>query len=748
MQKRTRKISGTFRKWLTIIVVTAFVLSLLFSWLYQTRKVHDNAASLLRINIEDVRQDTIDASDENLLDLTGQIAETLDQTEGDISSDDLAALMKKYDVAEINVINAEGIITASTYPFFLHYNMYDGSQSAEFTGLLGSGLSSFVQGYQPTSHDPALSRKYAGVVLKRGGFVQVGYDAERFQRDIDEQIVGVTRNRHVGETGCVIVANENWIIVSDRHQYEGQNLSATGIWIDRETMKPETVYTATVYGKESYLMYTFSEGYYIISVIPSNELLLSRNASVMMTAAMDILIFLELFILIVILVRRLVVKNIDSVNGSLSRITDGDLDVKVDVRNSVEFSSLSDDINTTVATLKKYIADASARIDQELEFARVIQLSAMPRVFPQRPEFEIYASIEPAREVGGDFYDFFQVDEDHLALVIADVSGKGIPAAMFMMTAKSLIKNRARLGESPEEILGHVNNQLCEGNDAELFVTVWLAIIEISTGKGLAANAGHEHPVLRRAGGAYELVKYRHAPAVGLEEDIRFRQHAFEMYPGDCLFVYTDGVPEAHDPENGQYGIERMLSALNRLPDASLRELQETVRADVDSFKGDAPQFDDITMLGFLYTGPGKADTNEGTEEVTVEATMDNLPQAMEPVLRALEKLECPPQTRRQIRTAVEELYVNIESYAYAPGTGPATLRVSTETNPRAITVTLIDSGVPYDPLKKTDPDLSLSLEDRPIGGMGIYMVKRYMDEVSYQRADDRNILTIRKVIS
>ena len=747
MQKKKKKISGTFRKWLSIIVLTAFVLSLLFSWLYQTGKVRDNAASLLKINIEDVRQDTIDASDENLLKLTEQIAGELDRLEEGASSEDLPALMEKYDVAEINVINEKGIITASTYPLFLNYNMYDGSQSAEFTCLLDGSLTSFVQSYQPTSHDPSLSRKYAGVTLKRGGFVQVGYDAERFQRDIDKQIIGVTRNRHVGETGSVIVANENQVIVSDRHQYEGQELAATGIRIDREAMKPETVCMATVYGKESYLMYTFTEGYYIISVIPSNELLLSRNTSVMMTAFMDIVVFLELFILVVILVRQLVVKNIDSVNGSLSRITEGNLDVEVDVRDSAEFSSLSDDINTTVATLKKYIADASARIDQELEFARVIQLSAMPRVFPQREEFEIYATIDPAREVGGDFYDFFQVDEDHLALVIADVSGKGIPAAMFMMTAKSLIKNRARLGENPEEILGHVNNQLCEGNDAELFVTVWLAIIELSTGKGLAVNAGHEHPVLRRAGGAYELVKYRHAPAVGLEEGIRFRQHAFEMHPGDSLFVYTDGVPEAHDPENRQYGTERMLSALNRRPDASQKELQETVRADVDSFKGDAPQFDDITMLGFLYNGSGKTGTDGETEEVTVDATMDNLPQVMAPVIRALEKLECPPETGRHVRTAVEELYVNIESYAYAPGTGPVTVRVRTETDPRAITVTLIDKGIPHDPLKKPDPDLTLSLEDRPIGGMGIYMVKKFMDEASYRYEDGRNMLTIRKVI-
>ena len=743
MHKKTKKISVVFRKWLTIIVVTAFALSLLFSWIYQTKKVRDNAASLLRINIDDVRQDTIDASDKNLLDLTREIAGVLDRQEGDITSEDLAPLPAEYDIPEIDVISPDGIITASTVPSFVNFDMRSGAQSAEFLVLLDGKTDSYVQSYQPIAWDSSLSRKYGGVVLKRGGFVQVGYDAERFQRDIDEHIAGVTRNRHVGENGCVIAANENWLIVSDRNRNEGKNLEVTGIWIDRETMQPETVYTASVYGKESYFMYAFSEGYYIISVIPMDELLLSRNASVMMTAAMDILIFLALFILIVTLVRRLVVNNIDSVNGSLSRITGGDLGVQVDVRNSEEFSSLSDDINSTVTTLKKYIADAAARIDQELEFARVIQLSAMPRVFPEQAEYEIHASIVPAKEVGGDFYDFFTVDDDHLALVIADVSGHGIPAAMFMMTAKTLIKNRARLGESPEEILGYVNNQLCEGNEGELFVTVWMAIIEISTGKGVAVNAGHEHPALRRAGGMFELVKYRHSPAVALEEDIRFRQHEFELHPGDSLFVYTDGVAEAHDAANGLYGTDRMLAVLNRDPEAPPKALLESVMADINDFEEKTPQFDDITMIGFRYHGPER----DNPAEVTVDATIENMPQVMQVVNRRLKAVGCPLKTARQIGIAVEELYVNIASYAYSPESGTVSVRADVRGQPPLAEITFTDSGRPYNPLAKPDPDTSLSIRQRQKGGLGIYMVKQSMNQVNYENRDGKNILTIGKIL-
>ncbi|MBR4896341.1 MAG: serine/threonine-protein phosphatase, partial [Clostridia bacterium] len=219
-------------------------------------------------------------------------------------------------------------------------------------------------------------------------------------------------------------------------------------------------------------------------------------------------------------------------------------------------------------------------------------------------EFDIYATMTPAKEVGGDFYDFFLIDHDHLGLVMADVSGKGVPAALFMVIAKTLIKNRAQMGGGPAEVLQYVNEQLCEGNEAELFVTVWFAIMDLQTGKGLAANAGHEHPALRRADGTYELVVYRHSPAVAALEGMRFREHEFELHPGDSLFVYTDGVTEATNMGNELFGTGRMLDELNQDPDAAPEMLLRNMRQAIDAFVGDAPQFDDITMLGLHYTGP------------------------------------------------------------------------------------------------------------------------------------------------
>ena len=270
------------------------------------------------------------------------------------------------------------------------------------------------------------------------------------------------------------------------------------------------------------------------------------------------------------------------------------------------FATLSARTLRYVDQVKEVTAEKE-RIGAELNMATAIQASQLPRLFPpfpNRPEFDIYASMTPAREVGGDFYDFFLVDDDHLALVMADVSGKGVPAALFMMVSRVLIKTCLQEGRSPAETLRSVNEQLCEGNEIELFVTVWLAVLEFSTGKGVAANAGHEHPALCRAGGEFALQIYRHSPAVATVEGIRFREHPFALYPGDSLFVYTDGVTEAANAELELFGIDRMLDALNRNPAAGAKEVLENVSNDIEAFVAGAEQFDDITMLCLKYNGP------------------------------------------------------------------------------------------------------------------------------------------------
>lgn len=296
-----------------------------------------------------------------------------------------------------------------------------------------------------------------------------------------------------------------------------------------------------------------------------------------------------------------ITKNGEVVRGLLEKI-----------KYNNEIGLLATDISEMTKEISKYIEEIQKitgereRINAELNMASRVQSGMLPDVFPPFPgknEFDIYAIMEPAKEVGGDFYDFYMVDDKHLALVIADVSGKGMPAALFMVISKTLIKNRSMMGGTPEEIIYDVNNQLCEENKGEMFVTVWMAIIDIETGKGLAINAGHEHPALQRSGGSFELIRYPHSPMLAVIRGMKFKEHAFTLHPGDRLVVYTDGFPEATNREDELYGLERVIQSLNRHQAADIKGLLERLIKDINEFTGDAGQFDDITMLVFDYKG-------------------------------------------------------------------------------------------------------------------------------------------------
>ena len=251
------------------------------------------------------------------------------------------------------------------------------------------------------------------------------------------------------------------------------------------------------------------------------------------------------------------------------------------------------------------------RIGTELAVASQIQVSMLPHTFPAFPgrsEFDLYASMDPAKEVGGDFYDFFLVDDDHLCLVIADVSGKGVPAAMFMMSSKTIIANNAMTGKSPAQVLTDTNEALCANGQEDMFVTVWIGILEISTGKLTAANGGHEYPALARDG-RFELYKDRHGLVLGGMPGMKYRDYEIQLEPGDRLFVYTDGVPEANNEKGEMFGTERMTEALNAGAGASPRELLENVSRAVDGFARGAEQFDDMTMLCVEYKGTSSEET-------------------------------------------------------------------------------------------------------------------------------------------
>ena len=322
-----------------------------------------------------------------------------------------------------------------------------------------------------------------------------------------------------------------------------------------------------------------------------------------------------------LLTRRLVTKPLNQLAKGATGFAAGEEGfsgndvIELPIRSNDEIGDLYHEIRfmqTRIVDSAHKLARVTAereRVKTELNTAALIQSAVLPRqfpAFPDRPEFDLYASMDPAKEVGGDFYDFFMVDDDHLVLVIADVSDKGVPAALFMMSAKNIINYRARMGGTPAEILTSANAQLCEDNAARMFVTVWLGILELSTGRLTCTNAGHEYPFIRHSDGAFERLDDKHGIVMGIMKRATYQEYEIALKPGSKVFVYTDGLAEANNAREEQFGTGRILQALNENPGAKPLELLENMRRAVDGFVGDARQFDDLTMLCLEYRGIGR----------------------------------------------------------------------------------------------------------------------------------------------
>lgn len=723
------KIAQTFQRWLLVCVLLAFGITTMFTYFFQTNLARATADYNINISIQDVKKDIRDASDNNLLSITNKIAERVNRNPDEIN---LGNLLDEYEVTEINIVDKNGIIVASTYPEFIGYDMGSGEQSAKFLPLL-NGTKQIVQDYEPTTYDPDISRKYAGAALENGGFVQVGYDAQRFQKSIDNQVAAAAKNRHIGQNGYVLICSEDGTIVSDRYDHEGKSISMAEASNGRN--QAEKGFFADIYGVESYCMYIMAEGYYIVGVLEKNEAFFSRDVSVYILVFMETIVFSMLFAHIYFLIKKLVVENIQKINCSLGEITGGNLDVIVNVRTNEEFASLSDDINSTVVTLKHYIDEAAARIDKELEFAKKIQHDALPSVFPPYPnrkDFNIYASMDTAKEVGGDFYDFYLLGENQLAFLIADVSGKGIPAAMFMMTAKTLIKGFAETGIEVNEVFTRANAKLCEGNDADMFVTAWMGILDLQTGVLSYANAGHNPPLIKHGNGAFEYLKSKPNFILAGMEGIKYKKYELYLEPGDVIYLYTDGVTEAQNKDECLFGEAALLESLNESRDKDVTEMCRKVKADVETFTGEAEQFDDITMLCVKFNGM------ESGASITMEPSLETVPKAAEFVEEQLTKTGVPVKILNKLLIATDEIYSNIVRYS-----GADWVKIQCVDDEENVKLVFSDNGKPYNPLETEEPDITATAEEREIGGLGIFMVRRMMDSTDYMYMNEQNILTL-----
>ena len=745
--KKNERISQTFQRKLLVLIIIACVITSTFTYVLQNGMAEIETREVFTSAMTDVITDVRGKSNENLLGITKNIRSEYEKNKY-ISLDSLA---EKYNVIEINIVSSDGTIIGSTEEKHIGvFNMNSTEQSKEFMVLTGE-KKEYVQAYCPRGSDGVTMRKYAGVALEKGGFIQVGYDAEQFHDVLDDFVIDVTKNRHVGSIGFVAVCDEKLNLVTETDR-NGKHISTIGIIPDEVMLQGKTatklyktnvVNEKTDFNEEYIYVFSFVEGYCIIAAMPLEEAMLLRDASLYTSIFTLILIFAALFIFIYFLIKKVIINNLQKINGTLSEITGGNLNVKVDVRSNAEFSSLSDDINSTVATLKRYIGEAAARIDKELEYAKQIQLSALGSSFPDTEDYAIYAQMIAAKEVGGDFYDFYTLDDKTVLFLAADVSGKGIPAAMFMMTAKTIIRDLAERGLGVDEIFTLANEKLCENNESGMFVTAWMGKIDLSTGVISFANAGHNPPVIVHANGECEYLKSRTGFVLAGMEGMRYRLNEMTLNEGDRIFLYTDGVTEATDINEELYGEDRLMSYIDKNKAIAAEELLSGLKEDIDLFVGEAPQFDDITMLVFDY----KRKEGNAMKEKIFPAKKDALGEVIAFTEECLEAVACPMKSQMAICVAVEEIFVNIASYAYGDREGEASLSFGFDEAQRLMTLVVSDEGIPFNPLEKVDPDITLSAADRDIGGLGIFITKKTMDTVCYKNENGKNILTMTKKI-
>lgn len=730
-----KNISQTFQFWLFVCVVLAFTATIFFTNAFQKSMAQATAEFTLKGNLKDIKKDIKEVANRRLIDLSWEIARKLPENP---TSTYLEKLCSEYNLAEINLINKNGIIIQSSQVKFIGFNMASNNQTKEFLVLLND-KKEFVQDKRNKRNETSLGLKYVGISLDNG-FLEIGFSEKQYQLQVDEDIVYIAKYRHIGQNGSVIICNSKGTIVSNSKGNIEQNISIFKKSSDTKIkISPEVCFSDTINEEECLCMYTVFEGYYILTIMPKNEAFFIKKASVYMLAFMEIIVFTILFIAIFILIKKLIVQNIRKINKSLSKIANGDLNITVDVRDNEEFASLSNDINSTVETLKQYIEEAKARFSKDLEIAKQIQHSSLPSVFPPYPnrkDFSIFANMYPAKEVGGDFYDFYLVDENHLAFVIADVSGKGIPGAMFMMTSKTLIKSHTESGLAVNDVFTNVNTQLCENNEAGMFVTAWMGILDLKTGIVKFANAGHNPPLIKHADGTFEYLKSKANFVLAGMDGIRYKEQEIQLEKGDKIYLYTDGVTEAHNDKNELYGEERLLKCLNSVKDKSVDDICQKIKEDVELFVGTAEQFDDITMLCVSF--------NEKTKDIsiTVNPTMETVSQIAAFVEEEMEKLEISPKISMKLMIAVDEIYSNIIRYS---GATEATIKI--EKNETELCLWFIDNGKPYNPLDAEEPDITTSSEDRKIGGLGIFMVRKMLNNVEYKYIDGKNILKLTKVI-
>ena len=575
-------------------------------------------------------------------------------------------LAKTFNLDEINIVDRTGKAIASNQKSVLGFDYNSHPLTREFMALTNASTSMVSQPFRPGIANPEMVCQYYGLAFpQHDGFLQLGMTVKRLRQNMYSYSEAEADQ-----------------ILKDWH------FSVVG-WYERAEFDPayrpgKTIRRRSdVCGGMAVGRYFDYKGYRYIALLPVSYCYLQRNSAFVVTA----LVLAALLAFFTFILVRLAKAS---------------------------------------ANLEKLHAAAEARTAADLALARTIQMSALPSTdgaFVEHLEFSLAAECRPAREVGGDFYDFFHVSDGRLAFLVADVSGKGIPGALFMMETKSVLKTCLTTSADVAEAVTEANRRLCEGNKAQLFVTAWIGVLD-RTGTLEYVNAGHNRPFVRRADGTVEKVMGKGGRFLGMFEDATYRSHALKLAPDDVLFLYTDGITEAMNARGEQFGETRFRQAFTGYDDG--------VRRALSAFVGTTEQSDDITGLMFRWNGDPRRRVQ------AFAAREESLGPAVDFIRGALEGVDS--KTVAALLNASDEITSNIVNYS-----GASEFRISVEKGPDRLRLVFSDDGTAYNPLSHVDPDTHASIEDRPVGGLGLVVVKRLVDRVTYSRESDRNVLTLIK---
>ena len=686
-----------------------YVVLMSVTWIIGTAQAERKTEAMLDYAVSDMRL-TLDGVIDTMLEHLASIAVRHFKEPAAYPTAEVSAVAEAFDIDEINIVDRTGRIIATNDPDCLGVDMNVKKETRQFSDLT-NGVTKFIsQPFRRNAYGTS-RRKYLGVPFPKGnGYVQVGLDESRMHRMISLQL-SFLFDPEVENTMCYLCADmKTGALVSKQLERDmAQTLGEIGFDISRipESDRPlldaglndaGKTFEQRLAGRIVFCRCFVFGGYLFIMIEPEDEFYGTRNIIV---ATMAILLALVLGGFAFLLVR---------ISGDAERIK--------------EF----------------YAAEDAARA-KEMEIAKTIQTSALPAPLGANPYFSLSAMMTSARDIGGDFYDFFMLDPTHLAFMVADVSGKGVTAALYMMTAKTLLKNAILAARDPAVAFSRVNAELCRSNTANMFLTAWSGVLDLETGKVTFANAGHNPPVKiesRKPDGGMladrrsVFLAEKSGPVLAFMDGIEYRSRTISLDPGDTIFLYTDGVTEALDSKDELFGEERLADAIDAVPVPEPKSLCNVVRMAVAAFAEGVPQADDLTVLAVEYVARPQRFVR------SFPPTQDGIASASEWLDEVAAESQGP--LTASLHIILDEICSNIVKHSGASGFD---IDIELLTNLAGVKLTFSDDGTPYDPLSHEDPDTTLPSEKRPIGGLGIMMVRKIADSMTYERMHDRNILTV-----